>query len=120
MSQRRAGIVYFKIDGSIQDAKGNFTYNLGKNKREAIVGADAVHGFKETPQVAFIEGEITDRGTLDLEALVTLDDITATLELSNGKVFVLRNAWYAGDGNVQTEESNIQIRLEGKTGEEVR
>ena len=120
MSQRRAGIVYFKINGEIQDAKGNFTYNLGKPKREAIVGSDGTHGFKETPQVAFIEGELTDRGNLDLEALVTLDDITATLELSNGKVIVIRNAWYAGDGNVQTEEANIQLRLEGKAGEEVR
>lgn len=120
MSQRRAGIIYLKLNGSIQDAKGNFTYNLGQPKREAIVGADAVHGYKEVPQVSFIEGEITDRGTLDLQALVTLDDVTATLELSNGKVFVLRNGWYAGDGNVQTEESNIQLRLEGKTGEEIR
>lgn len=120
MSQRRAGILYLKIDGTTFDAKGNFTYNLGKPKREAVVGADAVHGFKETPQVAFIEGEITDRGDLDLEKLVQLDDITATLELANGKVVVLRNAWYAGDGNAQTEEANIQLRLEGKSGEEVR
>jgi hypothetical protein len=120
MSQRRAGILYLKIDGTIYDAKGNFTYNLGKPKREAVVGSDAVHGYKETPQVAYIEGEITDSANLNLEQLVTLDDVTATLELSNGKVFVLRNAWYAGEGNVQTEEANIQLRLEGKSGEEIR
>lgn len=120
MSQRRAGILYFKVDGTIYDAKGNFTYNLGAPKREAVVGSDAVHGFKETPQVAFIEGELTDSANLNLEQLVKLDDVTATLELSNGKVIVLRNAWYAGDGNVQTEEANIQLRLEGKSAEEVR
>lgn len=120
MSQRRSGIIYLKVNGSIFDAKGNFTYNIGKPKREAIVGADAVHGFKETPQVSFIEGEITDSGTLDLEALVMMDDVTVTLELSNGKVIVLRNAWYAGDGTGQTQEANIQFRFEGKTGEEVR
>lgn len=118
-SQRRAGIVYLKVNGEIHDAKGNFNYNLGKPKREAIVGADTIHGYKETPQVAFIEGEITDRGTLNLESLVMLDDATITLELSNGKVFVLRNAWYAGEGSVGTEESNIQVRFEGKSGEEI-
>ena len=57
---RRAGILFFKVDGA-HDAKGGFTYNLGGAKREAIVGSDAVHGYKETPRVAFIEGEITDR-----------------------------------------------------------
>lgn len=119
MSQRRAGILYLKIDGAILDAKGNFTYNAGMPKREAIVGADTVHGYKETPQVAFIEGEITDRPDLNLKTLAALDDITATLELSNGKVFVIRQGWYAADGNVQTEEGNIQLRIEGKEGEEI-
>lgn len=119
MSQRRSGIVYLKVNGEIQDAKGNFNYNLGKPKREAIVGADTVHGYKETPQVSFIEGEITDRGSLNLEALVTMDGATVTLELSNGKVFVLRDAWYAGEGTVGTEEANIQVRFEGKSGEEI-
>lgn len=120
MSQRRAGIVYLKIDGEIHDVKGNFQYNLGKPKREAIIGADSVHGYKEVPQVAFIEGEVTDRGSLDLEKLVTADGVTATLELSNGKVFVLRDAWYAGEGTVGTEEAAIGLRLEGKSGEEIR
>ena len=26
---RRAGILFFKVDGAQYDAKGNFTYNLG-------------------------------------------------------------------------------------------
>lgn len=120
MSQRRAGICFFKIDGEIFDAKGNFTYNIGMPKREAIVGADAVHGYKETPQAPFIEGEITDRGNLDLQKLLAMDGGTATLELANGKIIVLREAWYAGDGNVQTEDGNIQLRIEAKQGEEIR
>lgn len=120
MSQRRAGILFLKINGAIHDAKGNFTYNIGVPKREAIVGADQVHGYKEMPQAAFIEGELTDSKNLDLAALLKFDDATATLELANGKVVVLRNAWYAGDGNVQTEEGNINLRIEAKSGEEVK
>ena len=34
---------------------------------------------------------------------------TLTLELANGKTFVLSDAWYAADGNAQTEEGNLQI-----------
>lgn len=120
MSQRRAGILYLKINGTLMDAKGNFTYNLGRGKREAIIGATKVTGYKEMPQAAFIEGELTDSRNLDLNALLNLDDATATVELANGKVIVLRNAWYAGEGNVQTEEGNIQFRVEAERGEEVR
>ncbi|MFP3943815.1 MAG: phage tail tube protein [Alphaproteobacteria bacterium] len=119
MSNRRAGIIFLKINGRQHDARGNFTYNLGVPKREAIVGADGVHGHKEMPKAPFIEGEITDRGDLDVEALQRLDDVTVTLELANGKVILLRNAWYAADGDAQTEEANIQVRFEGLSAEEV-
>ena len=65
MAARRGGIISFAINGETQLAKGNFTYNLGAPKREGIVGMDRPHGFKATPQIPFIEGEITDAGTVD-------------------------------------------------------
>jgi hypothetical protein len=117
---RRAGKIFLTVNGEILDAKGNFTYNLGASKREAVVGSDRVHGYKEMPQVAFIEGETTDRSTLDLAALLNTELATVTLELANGKVIVLRNAWYAADGTGNTEEANVQLRFEAETGEEIR
>lgn len=118
-NQKRAGIIYVKVDGQMYSAKGNFQYNIGQVKREAIIGADGVHGYKETPQVAFIEGEFTDDATLDLKAFLNLTNSTMTLELANGKVIVLRNAWNASEGTVGTEEANIAVRFEGKSGEEI-
>jgi hypothetical protein len=117
--QRRGGIIQLQINGELQDAKGSFSYNPGRPKREGITGADRMHGFKETPQVGFIEGAVTDRGTLDLEKLVTLTGATVTLELPNGKVFCLRNAYFAGEGTATTEEGEITVRFEGE-GEEIR
>lgn len=119
MSQRRGGIIQFQVAGVIQDAKGNFTYNLGRPVRETLVGSDKVHGFSEKPQPCFIEGEITDRGTLDLAALVEAQDVTVSLELANGKVVILRDAWFAGEGTGNTEEGNIAVRFEGRNAEEV-
>jgi hypothetical protein len=119
MSQRKGGIIQVQIDGEVYDARGNWTYNLGRSKREAIIGADAVHGYKEMPQVAFIEGEITDRGSLDLSALAVMEDATVTLSLANGKVVVLRDAWFAGEATGNSEEGNIAARFEGLGGEEI-
>jgi len=120
MSNRRAGTVFFKIDSKQYDVKGSFTYNLGLPKREGLVGHDGVHGFKELPQVPFVEGEITDSKDIDLANIMVLDGVTVTLELANGKTILLREAWYAGDGQVQTEAGNVKIRFEGRSAEEIK
>lgn len=117
--KRVAGIIALKVNGEQLLAKGNFEYNLGKPKREAVTGSDGTHGFKETPQVAYIAGEITDRSDISLDSLVTTRDATITLELGNGKVIVLRDAWYAGDGTGNTEEGNVDVRFEGMSADEV-
>jgi hypothetical protein len=119
MSQRKGGTLQLQVSGELHDAKGNFSYNLGQPKRDPIIGADRIHGFAEKPQVPFIEGEITDRGTLDLKALVTMLGATVTLALANGKTVVLRDAWYAGEGTANTEEGNVQFRFEGVSAQEV-
>ncbi len=117
---RVAGLIALKINGDLYKAKGNFTYNLGMPKRDAILGADRVHGYKEAVQTPFIEGEITDTSELSLEALMMVDDATITLELGNDKVIVLRQAWQAGEGTGNTEEGNIAVRFEGMSAEEIR
>jgi len=119
-NKRVGGIVFFKVNGEQFSAKGNWTYNIGTPKREAVVGADSVHGFKEMPQVPYIEGTITDNDELDLEALTKSRDITATLELANGKVISIENGFYAADGEGSSEEGELQIRIEGTSGSEIK
>jgi len=119
MAERIGGILFGKINGEQVRMKGSWTYNLGQPKREAIVGADQVHGYKEMPQAPFVEGVITDSSELDLSALLNTKDVTFTLELANGKVIVLRDAWWAADGNVTTEEAEIEARFEGLSAQEV-
>lgn len=116
---KRAGILYFKRNGTVLDAKGNFTYNLGRVKRDAIVGADRVHGFKEVPQVPRIEGEITDKGDLSIADILNAEDDTITLEIRNGKTVVLKEAWFAGEGDIGTEEANIAVLFQGISCEEI-
>ena len=117
---RIGGTISFKIDGSQFPAKGNFTYNLGRPKREAVIGADGIHGYKEVPQVAYIEGEITDTFDTDVSGILELTDSTILLELANGKSVVLRGAYFAGEGNLETEEGKLAIRFEGIDAEEIK
>lgn len=117
--QRVGGILQLQVNGAIYDAKGNFSYNLGRGKKEAVLGADRVHGYKEMPQVPFIEGAITDNETIDLDELVSMKGVTVSLKLANGKSIMLRNAWFAGEGTGSTEEGEFPVRFEAKTGEEI-
>lgn len=117
---RIGGIIFVKVNGEVLKAKGSFTYNLGKPKREAVMDAGGgVAGYKETPQVPYIEGAATDSDQLDVAALIETKDATVTLELANGKTIVLRSAYYAADGQVTTEEGELQIRFEGFSAEEI-
>lgn len=120
MTTAVGGIITVRANGAPIRAKGSYTYNLGRPLREAVVGADGVHGYRETPQVAFIEGSTTDKGDLDLSALVGLTDATITLDLNNGKTIVLANAWFAGEGSATTEEGEVALRFEGVSAEELR
>ena len=38
MTRRVGGIISIKVNGEVYNAKGNFTYNLGRPMKEAVVG----------------------------------------------------------------------------------
>lgn len=117
---RIGGIIEVKANGELYSAKGSWTYNLGVPKRETVIGSDSVHGFKELPQEPYIEGVITDRQDLDVKTLLAIVDATVVLNLANGKIIVLREAFFAGDGNITTEEGEIEAKFAGLSAEEVR
>lgn len=120
MADRRiGGLIELKVDGNQYQAKGSFTYNLGEAKKEMVVGHDAVHGYKELPQVPFIGGMITDSREISVADIRKLRDVTVTLRLNNGKTIALQQAVEASDGDVTTEEGEAQIRFEGTAATEI-
>jgi len=116
---RVGGIIFVKYNGVQLKAKGSWEYNIGQGMREAVVGSDGVHGYKELPQVPFISGTATDDADLNLKTLLNISDATVQLELFNGKIVVLEQAFFAGEGTASTEEGEIAVRFEGLNAEEV-
>lgn len=115
------GAVYLKLDGVQYMSRGNWTYNHGMPTRETVYdGANAV-GYVERPQEPFIQGDMTVPAALDVGKLVVSDDVTVTLELDNGNVVVLRNAWFASEGTVDAHEGQISgAKFVGKSLEVMR
>lgn len=111
--KRVAGVIEVKVNGDLLRAVGDFSWNLGKPKRETKMGSTGADGYSETPQVAFIEGKIRDTANTNITALCDLVDATVTLTKANGHVHVLRDAFFAGDGTGNTEEGTFDVRFEG-------
>jgi hypothetical protein len=120
MAQKRiGGIIFLKVGSTQLDAKGEFTYNLGRAKKTQVIGSDGVHGWKVEPQVPMIEGKITDNKSLNMALVRDLEDVTVTLQLANGKTIQLNEAVEASDGNVTTAEGEAVIKFEGTSAEEI-
>lgn len=117
---RRGGIIQVQAGTTLLEASGEWSYNLGKSKRTANPGSGKINGYHETPQVAFIEGEITDSSTLDLGKLLEATDATVTLRLAVGKTILLPNAWQAAEGTGNTGTAAIGVRFESESqGQEI-
>ena len=115
---RIGGIFYLKVNGKIiATTEGEFTYNLGKPKRQAERnGALGVAGFSAEAQVPYVDGEIYDTGDLDAEAFLDIEGATVTIELYNKKTFILTGASFCGEGEFNTK-GRLKIRFEGMEAE---
>jgi len=103
------GTVYVQIDGRQVAAKGNWTFNIGNPKQE-----QQQHGITSMWQPSKLEGVITDVEEEDMDALTQLQGATLTLELQNGKTWVMREGSFTGDGDATTEAGEIAVTFESR------
>ena len=114
-----AGTVYLRIDGQQYRARSEIKVSATNIEREGVIGQDGVHGYIERPALCFIEGKITDSFDLSTQLLAQMCNNTVTIELLNGKTYVLRNAWCTKATPVDTTDGSIEFRFEGRAAEEL-
>ena len=110
---RIAGVRTVSVDDQLPiTVAGQWTVDPCKVEREGLVGAGGVAGYKESPVVPFIEGEVFSiRGT-SIEALQAITDATIQCELANGNSYVFHEAWSAGRNPINAIEGTISVRFE--------
>src|SRR4051812_29270868 len=110
---RRAGIIHLEFNGKGYDAKGNWTINPGRPKREAILGAGGrTLGYKEvldTPPT--IKGQLVLSPTVDIDALYNADEVTITLSMCD-KVYTISSGWLS-EAEISTEEGTMDVTFHG-------
>ncbi len=114
---RIGGVFQLLVNGVQRDAKGSFTINTGTRKRTAVMGANGeTQGYKEEGQTAMVEGKLTFKGSLKASDITDAENATVNILLANGQKFLGESGWYAGDGNVSTDESEMDFKMEFMRG----
>lgn len=116
MSLRKiAGTAFFKVDGVQYALQGNAQVNFSKVNREAMVGADGVHGYRETPMAPSIAITLTRTPEVSLATLARVTDSTITLDASDGKVYVLTEAFQSGELSYAVLDGTLPVTFTGRT-----
>lgn len=110
------GICQFIVNGNQYALRGDMKVSLGDVKREAVIGADTFHGFKEIPTQAYVEVQVSDLAGLDINTVQSLINVTVTVKLNNGKTGTLSNAAQVNDLELDAVEGHYTIRFEGAVG----
>lgn len=115
---RIGGTCYFKIDGQQLSLTGGIEVPLNRNVKEAIIdmGGGGVD-YKETWRAPYIKGTFKVPKDFPVNKLTTSDQMTITAELANSQVYVLSNAFLAGEANHNAEEGTAELEFNGEEGD---
>ena len=105
---------------SIEEGRGTRTLrNLRSSGVLDVLGQDRVHGYKEIPKPAFLECDLSDRANVDIKRYSDMRDVDLTVELGNGKMFVMQGAWCVTPPELDTAEGQYPVRFEAVEAEEI-
>jgi hypothetical protein len=108
-----AGITQAIIDGTTRQLEGGAKYSASTVRREAMVGQDGFHGWKETPVPGSITMSLRDAGDMSVADFNALRNSTVMLVLANGKTVVGRNMGTVDAQEVDTEDAKFEVKFEG-------
>jgi hypothetical protein len=108
---RVAGGSKLFINGVRYLVKGSLEYNLGRPKRDPVLGDDKPHGYKDVQQMAMIRCTITVTPDVDVDRIVTGEGLNVAAELPDGRVVMIESAWQSGEGTVNTAEGELPVEF---------
>ena len=117
---RVGGITALDIDGTKVQVRGNASVNLGQPKREGVTGLDEMHGYTEKPQMPGGSCEISDTAGISIkDTILNMTESTVTFTYANGKKYFFEEAFYIGDGNIESEEGKLNFEFGAMFGDEI-
>lgn len=112
-SELLAGTAQVSVDGTNYLVEGDIKWSPSSVKREAMMGPDGFHGWKETPIPGRIKMSLRDWGGLTVAAFNAMRNSTVVLNLASGKVVVGRNMGTLDQQEVDAGEAKFDVDFAG-------
>lgn len=113
---RIAGTTFFKLDSEQLSLTGGIEVPLNTKIRDDVIGLDGSVDYKETFKAPYIKGTFKVPKGFPIDKITTSENMTATAELANGLVYVLRQAWLSGEAAFNAEEGTADLEFHGQSG----
>ncbi|MGI4850555.1 MAG: phage tail tube protein [Janthinobacterium lividum] len=110
-----AGTLFMRIDGVQRSLDGDWKVQPNNVEYTGVAGPSGVIGRTAKYVVPSISGTLADSGDFAVKSLPKISASTITLELVNGKTYVLSQAWWSGSSEVDVMEGKIGVKFEGFT-----
>jgi hypothetical protein len=108
------GIGSLKVDGRQLSIRTTLSISNNIWTRSGVGGPDGTHGYIAETHVPYIEAEISNRPRFfTMEELTRITNSTIVASLENGETWTLRNAWQAGDLELDAIAGTLTVRFEG-------
>lgn len=118
MSDIAGGVCFVTANGRRLEIGNSVSYGVSDYVREVTRGLSGRAKVTKKPNVPFIEVELTTYGEVSLKEIADLENITVTLEMANGKTFVLTKANQVGAIEGDAAEGTSTARFEGESMKE--
>ena len=116
MGKRTAGTCYVKCNGMQLEIKGALEAPLSGFKREPVLSATGVPGYKETVIAPYIKVTAIATPDFPVAQLANDTDMTITAEFANGKVYTLSGAWLANEASMKGDDGESELEFNGNRG----
>jgi len=115
MGQKMAGTCYIKVNGAQLSVEGSVEIPLSTVNRETKIGSTGVVGYSETDIAPYVNLSAFVDKSFPVDDLQG-DDMTVTVDLANGWVYTLREAYLVGEVRYSASDGNITLNFEGRSG----
>jgi hypothetical protein len=114
MAKLIAGTASFQIDGVIYTTNGEFDCTILNTKKEAVTTDNPkILFYKETIQPSVIKGKLFLTDELDPTVVTNIANSVIQVQLKSGKVAILRDAFFSGDGTASAQDGTLDVEFSG-------
>lgn len=119
MSQR-LGKAFIKVNGALLESMPGAKLDIGGEKRTAVKGANAVHGYSAEIETAKVECEISVSKDTKLIDIGKMSNVSLTFECDTGQTFVVKNAFLTDTVSLTAQEGGkVPLKFEGDPADQV-